>query len=256
MVAPRRGSRPGPDAGCPFCEGHESETPPESLALGREDGPPDSPGWKLRVVPNLYPALERQEVVIHAPRHVTTFAELGPDETARVAEAWSLRAEAAAAEGFPYVHAFVNEGAAAGASRPHSHSQLAWLREPPPAVTAETGELRIHDDLVVTARDGLVAAAAWAGRLPYELVIAPIEPEAGAFGSPLLPATLELVADSVRRLRTLEGDVAWNAWLHDGERWHIELVPRLSVLAGLELGAGIWIQTVDPADAAERLRSA
>ena len=136
VIAPRRGARPGPSAGCPFCEGHESETPPESLALGREGGAPDTPGWQLRVVPNLYPALERQEVVIHAPRHVESLADLSPEELRRIAEAWSLRATAAHDDGFAYLHAFVNEGAAAGASRPHSHSQLAWLREPPPAVLA------------------------------------------------------------------------------------------------------------------------
>jgi UDPglucose--hexose-1-phosphate uridylyltransferase len=224
------------------------------LALGREGSAPDTPGWKLRVVPNLYPALERQEVVIHAPRHVESLAHLTPEELRRIAEAWSLRAAAARDEGFPYLHAFVNEGAAAGASRPHSHSQLAWLREPPPAVRDETGELRIDPGLVVTERDGVVAAATWAGRLPYECVIAPAEPETGAFESPLLPTALELLGDLVGRLRKLEGDVPFNAWLHDGPRWHLELVPRLSVQAGLELGAGISINSVAPEDAAERLR--
>ncbi len=254
VIAPRRGSRPGPSAGCPFCEGHESETPPESLALGRDDGAPDTSGWLLRVVPNLYPALERQEVVIHTPRHVESLAELSADELRRIAEAWSDRAAAARDEGFPYMHAFVNEGAAAGASRPHSHSQLAWLREPPPAVVEETGELRLDPSLVIEERDGLVAAAAWAGRLPYELVIAPVETEGNAFGSPLLPSALELLGDLVGRLRGLEGDVPFNAWIHDGPRWHLELVPRLSVQAGLELGAGISINSVAPEAAAERLR--
>jgi UDPglucose--hexose-1-phosphate uridylyltransferase len=224
------------------------------LSLGREGSAPDTPGWKLRVVPNLYPALERQEVVIHAPRHVESLAELTPEELRRIAEAWSLRAAAARDEGFLYLHASVTEGAAAGASRPHSHSQLAWLREPPPAVVAETGALRVEEGLVIAERDGVVAAAAWAGRLPYECVIAPAEPEAGAFESPLLPVALELLGDLAGRLRGLEGDVPYNAWIHDGPHWHLELVPRLSVLAGLELGAGISINSVAPEDAAKRLR--
>ena len=77
MVAPARSARPGPgDGSCPFCEGNEAETPPETLALGRDGGEPDTPGWQVRVVPNLYPALERQEVVVHTPRHVTTLADL------------------------------------------------------------------------------------------------------------------------------------------------------------------------------------
>ncbi len=85
-------------------------------------------------------------------------------------------------------------------------------------------------------------------------MIAPVEPDGGAFGSPLLPSALELLGDLVGRLRGLEGDVPFNAWVHDGPRWHLELVPRLSVQAGLELGAGISINSVAPEDAAERLR--
>jgi UDPglucose--hexose-1-phosphate uridylyltransferase len=50
--------------------------------------------------------------------------------------------------------------------------------------------------------------------------------------------------------------VPLNAWLHDGGHWHIELVPRLSVLAGIELGAGIYVNTVAPEDGAAALRNA
>ena len=64
-------SPPTTPATCPFCAGHEDRTPPETLRLG--DGPT---GWQVRVVPNLYPALERQEVVIHGPTHVHSFGEL------------------------------------------------------------------------------------------------------------------------------------------------------------------------------------
>ena len=91
----------------------------------------------MRVVPNLYPALERQEVVISVPRHARSLAELDDAEVALIAEAWRARAAAAAAEGFGYVQALLNEGREAGASLPHSHTQLAWIREVPPAVAGE-----------------------------------------------------------------------------------------------------------------------
>ena len=49
----------------------------------------------------------------------------------------------------------------------------------------------------------------------------------------------------------------WNAWLHDGEdSWHLELVPRLTIFAGIELGAGIYVNTLPPEDAASALRAA
>jgi len=57
-------------------------------------------------------------------------------------------------------------------------------------------------------------------------------------------------------LRAVEGPVPWNAWLHDTGHWHLEVVPRLTTLAGIELGAGIFVLTVPPEDAAERLRDA
>ena len=96
-IAPERVKRPGgaetpaaDEAGaCPFCAGHEDQTPPETLRLG--DGPT---GWDVRVVPNLYPALERQEVVIHGPEHVHSVASLRTATIDRIAEAWQRRAPA------------------------------------------------------------------------------------------------------------------------------------------------------------------
>ena len=202
----------------------------------------------MRVVPNLYPALERQEVVVHTPEHLHSIAELDDAQLDLVAAAWRERARAAAAAGFPYVHALVNEGREAGSSLPHTHSQLVWLREPPPAVEAEQGPLPVAN--VVEEQDGLVAFCPHASRLPYETWIAPVEPERGAFESDLLAAALRLLAELVRRL----GGGPLNAWLHDGPHWHVELLPRRSTLAGLELGAGIYVNAVAPEDAASELR--
>jgi UDPglucose--hexose-1-phosphate uridylyltransferase len=222
----------------------------------------DTPGWQVRVVPNLFPAFERQEVVVHVPRHARSLTELDEEELGRIAQAWRHRAETARSEGFAYVHAFVNEGREAGASLPHSHSQLLWLREPPPAVAAETSGvcglctvLGDRDSYEITAREGLVLLAAPAGRLPYELLLAPTAHTGeGAFESELLPSALGLLGDAIRRLHAVEGAVPLNAWVHDGDHWHIEIVPRLSVLASIELGAGIYVNTVPPETAAAALR--
>jgi UDPglucose--hexose-1-phosphate uridylyltransferase len=110
------------------------------------------------------------------------------------------------------------------------------------------GSLRLGEE------EGVVAIVHPAGRLPYEALIASIEHTGGGFDGALAPA-LRLLRDVVRRLRVVEGAVPWNAWLHDGGHWHIELVPRLSVLAGVELGAGIYVNTVAPEDAARALRN-
>src|SRR3954451_19947384 len=98
LVAPGRSARPytvapappDPDAvaNCPFCPGHEHETPPEVARRG--DGAPDTPGWRIRVVPNLYPIVGGEhpgpggsgahEVIIFDPDHAVGVGGLDDDE--------------------------------------------------------------------------------------------------------------------------------------------------------------------------------
>lgn len=214
--------------------------------------------WQVRVVPNLYPAVERQEVVVHSPRHARSLAELDPTETALVAEAWQQRA---AGRGAEYVHALVNEGREAGSSLPHSHSQLVWLDGPPPAVIAEQAACAggcplcrpPEKRLVIAERGGVVLSAAWAGRMPYELLAAPTDHEDDPWTSPRLAAAIDLAAEGIRRLHAIEGACPVNLWLHAAGHWHLEVLPRLTVMAGLELGAEIYVNTLAPEDAAARL---
>src|SRR5262249_59425151 len=98
VVAPGRAQRPGASAradldlptedellSCPFCEGREDRTPPETFAIRPGGSQPDTPGWKVRVVPNLYPVFEHHEVVVSTPRHVRSFGELDEEEVGAVA---------------------------------------------------------------------------------------------------------------------------------------------------------------------------
>jgi UDPglucose--hexose-1-phosphate uridylyltransferase len=276
-------------AGCPFDEGRESATPPETFAIGPPGRAPDTPGWRVRVVPNKFPAfgpwprdgdraegvfarraaVGRQEVVVHSPRHVRSMAELGSKELELIAEAWQSRATAAREAGFAYVHALVNEGVNAGASLAHSHSQLVWLEQEPPLVAQERGaqaadggcllcrvlsEEREQRIRIVEERDGLILLCPFAGRQPYELLAAPLECEADPFTSGLLAEALVLVAEGIRRIRVAEGDVSLNLWLHAAGHWHIEVLPRIGVLAGIELGAGYFVNTMAPESAAGVLR--
>jgi UDPglucose--hexose-1-phosphate uridylyltransferase len=260
--------------------------------MGRPDDAPDTPGWRVRVVPNLYPAFVdpapapaiagrfralpargRHEVVVHGPHHASSIADLDDDTLAAVAAAWQARARSAREAGFAHVHAFVNEGRAAGASRSHTHSQLVWLSEPPPAilqVPADDGcslcemlstELDVRAR-VVGEQDGLVCICPYASRVPYELLVAPLVCEADGFASDRLASALRLTADAVRRLHGTAGRAPLNVWLHTAPfghpepHWHLVVMPRLAVLAGLELGAEIYVNTVWPEEAADDLRRA
>ncbi|HZB22355.1 MAG TPA: hypothetical protein VE444_00795 [Gaiellaceae bacterium] len=204
-------------------------------------------------MPNLYPAFERQEVVVHSPEHVRSIGELDDAQLDLVAEAWRERARAVPG----YVHAIVNEGRAAGGSLAHSHSQLVWLRGTPPAVEDERpGDVLLEGEQI-GERDGVLLLAPPAPRVPYELRIVPARPEADPWSSDALAPALHLLAEAVRRLHAIAGGaIPLNAWLHHGEWWHLELLPRLTALAGIELGAGIYVVTVTPEQAAADLRQA
>ncbi len=240
VIAPGRASRPGlarawiePETqeerdACPFCVGREDRTSPETQRL-----PKRADEWVVRVVSNLYPAVERHEIVIHSPRHVRSFAELSDTEIGFVAQV------------VENTEAFwlVNEGRLAGSSLPHSHSQLVWI-QPPAQNAAGLGEVLSREDLIVAERDGARAVAHPAGRLPYEMVLS----------APEIEPALLLLRECVRCLQEVEGPVPWNAWCHRGESPHIGLLPRMAAMAGLEVGAGIYVNSLDPAEAAARLR--
>jgi UDPglucose--hexose-1-phosphate uridylyltransferase len=188
-----------------------------------------------------------------------------------VAAAWRARSEAARDAGFDYVHAFVNEGRAAGASLAHTHSQLAWLPEAPPAVAREQraagscplcamlGEPEVQRFVVADAGP-LVLLCPPAGRAPFELLLAPHACEPDGLASELLADALALLAEGIRRLRAAAGPVALNAWLHTTPwsrvrgHWHLEVVPRTSVPAGLELGTELYVTTLPPEEAAAAMR--
>jgi UDPglucose--hexose-1-phosphate uridylyltransferase len=251
---------------CPFCEGREDQTPPETFAIAPSARAPDTPGWFVRVVANKYPAFEHHEVVIHTPWHSRSFGELSVEEAEAVAHAWLARAEAAREAGYAHLQAVLNEGREAGGSLAHSHSQLVWLPEAPPLVRQEASEecavCRVLGDAArIDQVGGVLLTAPHAARGPYELLLAPTAHVGDAFARGAgLAAALELLRRGIGRLTELEGGVPLNAWLHTPSfgaegHWHIEVLPRFSIIASLELGAGIYINSLAPEEAASRLRA-
>jgi UDPglucose--hexose-1-phosphate uridylyltransferase len=263
---------------CPFCAGNETLTPPEIYAVRPDGGPPDTPGWRIRVVPNKYPALVgMHEVIVHSPAHEAELEDLGDEGLLEVLEVWRRRISAQLADGAAAATLIVNRGAGAGASLTHPHAQLFGTPIVPPLLLDELLEFERHHNRyggcvlcaeIDGAGDRLVhagAVAAWvptATRFPGELWLAPREHEADLRNADLKPlaASLRLALLAVQ---TATGGAPLNLWLHTSPaelrgsfHWHIEVAPRLSALAGLELGADIAVVTVEPAAAAEALRAA
>ncbi|HEX7291861.1 MAG TPA: DUF4921 family protein [Conexibacter sp.] len=294
-------SPPLDPAGDPFAEGHEAMTPPELYALRENGSAPDTPGWKVRVVPNLYPALSpaceppepdaapdlftarpahgAHEVIVNAPQSATALAELPVEQVALAMDVWRerIRAHAEAA----YVHVLVNERREAGASLPHTHAQLYALDFVPAAVARERERFSAYAtrtmggnlladlvqeevrrrERVVAIDDEAVALAPYGSRLPYQLMIAPRRPRArfeddGPTGAALLHDVLGRLA------RRLGANPPLNLWVRTAPRgadvfcWRIDVMPRLTHLAGLELGTGLHLNIVAPERAAAELREA
>ena len=288
LVSPTRADRPhdvgeraaAARTGCPFCPGNEAETPPEVMAVRPGGGAADGPGWLVRAFPNKFPALPPEEgvheVVVSSPRHLTAFGELSDEEAGRAAAAWGERVSAIAADPrglWPFL--FLNQGAAAGASLQHTHAQLVGLPFPPPRLAARErafaaagacpvcADFAAGDGRIVAEADGLVAFAPRVPPLSGTVRIAPARHRPDWGSDTDLPAVGRLVRLLLARIDAAFATEAANLWLHQRGpggtpryHWHLDAIPRLGTLAGLELGAGVIAAAHAPETVAERLRAA
>ena len=280
----------------PFLEGHEDRTPPELDAVRPGGGGADTPGWSVRVVPNLYPAIcpgeapprhpnpdlfyataatGAHEVIVNSPRPVTSLTDLSVEELETAMGMWRTRMRAHA--GMAYVHLIVNEGREAGASLAHTHAQLYALEFVPASVARERErfgayatrtmggnlladvlqeEVRLRDR-VVAVGDEAVILAPFASRVPFQLMVVPRTP-APRFEDDG-PLATHALHDALQRLaRRFGTPPPLNLWVRTAPAgaWRIDVLPRLTHLAGLELGTGVHLNVVPPEQAAAELRAA
>ena len=221
VFAPERQRRPqdyaaatlSPTALDPFAEGHERLTPPEVYAARKEKTKPNEPGWRVRVVPNRYPALRIEgqldarpeglydrvngigahEVIIETPDTKIALEDLSISGIAEVFATYRERMlDLDKDSRFQHIYVFKNFGPSAGASLAHAHSQLVALPIVPPLVEAKLIRAREHfeakqrslfADILHTERndgsrmvaenDGFALFCPYASRFPFELAIYP-----------------------------------------------------------------------------------
>lgn len=254
---------------CPFCHGNEERTPPQIRAY------PDSGEWRIRIVPNLYPVLGddsaskgmafglqqvidgygRHEVVIDHGSHGIALHEMSGDHLAELFGVYQQRMRELydSDRRLKYVLVFKNFGPAAGASIPHTHSQIIATPVVPENVQNEvqhsseyhgktgqcifcslidealTYEATIYDresgqirrrisvgQYVVERGQRFVAIKPFASRFEWEIHILPLTHEAD-----FLKASAEDLADfanvlrrTMARLDKVVGGVQYNFFLH------------------------------------------
>ena len=227
------------------------------------------------------------EVVIETPDHNASMAAMSIDAVADVFLAFRERlVDLKKDPRFEYVLVFKNHGEAAGASLEHPHSQLIATPIIPIMVTEELAgsalywqmkERCVWCDVVrqerrdrrrlISEASGFLALAPFAPRFPFETWILPARHYSAFEESDVdqIRALAAIVVDFLKRMNTVLGTPPYNfmlhtAPLHDGPldhfHWHLEIIPKLTRVAGYEWGSGFFINPVPPEDSAAALRDA
>jgi UDPglucose--hexose-1-phosphate uridylyltransferase len=197
---------------------------------------------------------------------------------------------------FKYVLLFKNHGALAGATLAHPHLQLIATPATPRAIAVELESARAHfhlkercifcdlieqeiatRDRVVSLDEHFAVLTPYASRFPFELMVIPRR-HAHAFPDEdraTVGALARTLKETLARLKSVLRDPPYNFVLHTAPNtetlvrrrnywdtlpfdfhWHIEILPRLTRVAGFEWGTGFYINPTSPEEAAAFLRDA
>ena len=227
------------------------------------------------------------EVIVETPDHQKQLADLTQEEMVDVVKAFKVRSlDLRGDRRLKYTLIFKNFGLSAGASLEYTHSQLIALPIVPKRMQEELKgverymEFRdrcpycdmLHQELqeggrIVSENRSFVAYCPFVSSFPFEIRIFPkehradfaqIRPEAIADFARLLKETL-------LRMRATLSDPSYNFIIHtapielherDEYHWHLELIPKLTKVAGFEWGTGFYINPTPPELAAKLLREA
>jgi UDPglucose--hexose-1-phosphate uridylyltransferase len=226
------------------------------------------------------------EVIIETPDHDRTLASMSEPEIERVLFAYRDRvADLKKDIRLRYILIFKNHGAAAGATLEHTHSQLIALPIVPDFVREEIDGARrhflakercvfcdiVHQDLrdgrrVILENADIVALAPYAPRFPFETWLLPKRHGARFEEAPRheYEGLARMLKAVLQRVDRALGSPAYNVIVHTSPfsedtseiyHWHLEVMPKLTKVAGFEWGTGFYINPTSPEEAARVLRA-
>jgi UDPglucose--hexose-1-phosphate uridylyltransferase len=226
------------------------------------------------------------EVIIETPRHEDTLATMTDAAIEQVLWAFQERlSDLKQDHRFRYIIIFKNHGAAAGASLDHSHSQLIALPIVPREVRDEVDGAKAHfvskercvfcDIVRQELADGrrliaespeMVALAPYAPRFPFETWIMPRRHQSRYEEGQRheYAALARMLGDILRRMNRMLKSPPYNLLIHsaplsepaDYYHWHVEIIPKLTKVAGFEWATGFYLNPTAPEEAAQVLRDA
>ena len=314
IIAPDRAKRPvalknEPSAAgsifCPFCEGNEENTPREILAYRDRATRSNEKGWRVRVVPNKFPALQVEgdlnkrgegiydmmngigahEVIVECPFHEVSMANFSEDHVREILWVYRDRlVDLKKDQRLLYGMIFKNVGLTAGASLEHSHSQLIVTPIVPVNVWEEMNGARAFfeyrgrcifcdmmyqelasEKLIVMDTPNFVCFTPYASRFPFEMWIVPKQHNSHYenIQKNQLDDLGTVLKTVLMKLEIALDKPAYNYIIHTSPfdaqalahyHWHMEIIPRMTRIAGFEWGTGFYINPVPPEQAAAYLR--
>ncbi len=186
-----------------------------------------------------------------------------------------------------YISIFHNFGPAAGGTIYHNHSQILSTPIVPPEVLVSLkgaenyyreNRRKVHDVLieweraeakrVVYENEKFIVFCPFVSKTPYEMRIFPklSNPRFETIADENVPLFADALKTAITKLDNAIKGAHYNFYIHtapaktgsvdDSYHWHLELVPRVKTVGGLELGINVYINEIDPDEAAEKLREA
>ena len=243
---------------------------------------------------DLMNAIGAHELIIETPEHIANIADLDIGQIQDVFNVYIQRIKALGKDPrIKYVLISKNYGVIAGASPiKHSRTQLIALPVNPKRVKEELAGARYYYELhercifcdmiqheiekkvrIVERRDGFIAFTPYASCFPFEIWVLPEDHSADFFSLKNSKGLAEIMKSVMNKLSVSLQDPPYNYIIHTAPfrrmtspgywktidhdyHWHIEIMPRLTKVAGFELGTGFYINPTPPESAADFLRNA
>jgi UDPglucose--hexose-1-phosphate uridylyltransferase len=227
------------------------------------------------------------EVIIETPHHDRPLAAMSEPEIERVLWAYRERILDLKRDGrLRYILVFKNHGAAAGATLEHTHSQLIALPIVPDFLRQELDGARrhfevkercvfcdvVHEDLlegrrIIQENADIVALAPYAPRFAFETWLLPRRHGARFEEAPRheYESLARMLKSVLQRMDRALETPPYNLIVHtspfseetgDFYHWHVEIMPKLTRVAGFEWGTGFYLNPTSPEEAAQVLRVA
>jgi UDPglucose--hexose-1-phosphate uridylyltransferase len=227
------------------------------------------------------------EVIIEGPDHKMSMGEMSEKQIEEVLWAYKERINDLKKDGrFRYILVFKNHGDAAGSTMEHPHSQLIALPVIPKRVKEEVDASKLFFDLkercifcdiirqesaagvrLINETDRFTVLSPYAPRYPFETWVLP-KRHASHFedaDAPTLANLAWIMKTTIRKLEKVLERPAYNFIVHTAPvqegplphyHWHLEIIPRLSKVAGFEWATGFYINPTPPEESAKFMREA